>query len=163
MQDVNSAANDNHTLPDTRGNAWGLGRLVYAAFWLLGAATVIMAFWELFSVPDAAIGPKLTTLFAGIVYLAAALGITHNGRRMRQLAWTSTSIALAGPIILGLFTLGGETAWPLWSPWTDFGRDVWYLSILLPLTGFVWLWWSNPKRIVEISEGLDRVTRRKSR
>ncbi len=154
-----SVAAEEHRLVDDRKAARGLGRVVVALFWVAGAATFVVALWQLFSDHADPIGPKLTTLFTGVVYLAAALGITHNGRRMRGVAWSAMSIALAGPIIVGLSGLGGGQGGGLWSPWAQFGRETWFVSLVLPLVGLAWLWWSNPKRIVEIAEGIERIER----
>lgn len=155
----NNMVEGEHRLVDDRKAARGLGRLVVALFWAAGGATFVVAVWQLFSDHTDPIGPKLTTLFAGVIYLAAALGITHNGRRMRGVAWSAMSIALAGPIIVGLSGLGGGQVGGLWSPWAQFGRETWFVSLVLPLVGIGWLWWSNPKRIVEIAEGIERIER----
>lgn len=149
-----------HRLQDDRGAAHGLGRLIVAAFWVAGVLTVGAAIWELFSEHTLPIGPKLNTLFAGLIYLAAALGLTHNGRRMRMVAWTATSVALGGPIIMGLAGLGSSAQGSLWSPWVHFGQETWFVSLVLPIIGLAWLWWSNPRRIVEIAEGIERTSRR---
>lgn len=147
------------TLSDDRGAAWGLGRLVFILFWAAGVLTVGVAVWKLVVAVNQPVGERLVTLFAGLLYIAAAVGLTHNGRRMRVLAWSSIAVSLAGPIILGLMGIGESLNTEVWSPWTDFGRQVWYVSLAIPLIGFVWLWWSNPRRIVEISEGMDRRRR----
>lgn len=162
VHDGQSEAEDT-ALKDTRGEALGLGRLVISAFWVMGVLTVLIAVWDLFSGHDLPLGPRLTTLFAGIVYLAAAVGLTHNGRRMRMLAWTCISVALAGPIIVGLLGVGSTPMVGAWSPWANFGAQAWFVPLGLPVIGFVWLWWSNPRRIVEIAEGIERVTRRPHR
>lgn len=149
-------------LVDTRGAARGWGRVVMAAFWLAGAALVIVALFQIFQDSVAPLGPRLVTLFAGMIYVGAALGLTHNGRKMRRLAWVCISMALAGPIVVGLFNLGVTRVYEGWSPWMQFGAEAGYLPLLLPLVGYVWLWWSNPRRIVEIAEGIERPSRRSS-
>lgn len=118
--------------------------------------------YQLFRDGASPLGPRLVTLFAGLVYVGAALGLTHNGRRMRKVAWACTTVALAGPIIVGLLGLGTAPVAEQWSPWAQFGVQTYFVSILLPLIGFVWLWWSNPRRIVEIAEGLERASRKET-
>lgn len=142
-------------LSDERRAAYGWGRLVPALFWIAGAATVGIAVWKLWGEPAQPIGPRLAALFAGLVYVGAAVGLTHNGRRMRVVALTCISISLAGPIIQGLLGLGAPPS-PIWSPWARFGAEVWFASLVLPLLGLGWLWWSNPRRIVELAEGIER-------
>lgn len=147
-------------LRDDRGAARGWGRLVMLAFWVMGTVTTLTALYQLFHDVSDPVGPRLVTLLAGLVYIGAAVGLTHNGRRMRKIAWGCVAFALAGPIIVGLTGLGVERMSLLWSPWQLFGRDTWFVSLALPMVGFFWLWWSNPRRIVEIAEGLDRVSKR---
>ncbi len=144
------------TLVDDRGAARGWGRFVFVLFWIAGALTLVFGIWQLFVDTDQPIGPHLVTVLAGTLYLAAAVGFTHNGRRMRVLALCCTIASLAGPIILGLVELGTGHRADVWSPWANFGQAVWFASIWLPVTGLVWLWWSNPRRIVALAEGLDR-------
>ena len=148
---------------DDRGVARGWGRLVMLAFWVMGAASTTVALYQLFRDVADPLGPRLVTLLAGLVYLGAAVGLTHNGRRMRKIAWGCMSVAMAGPIIMGLTGLGLEPVSELWSPWLLFGRDTWFVSLALPVVGFFWLWWSNPRRIVEIAEELERVSKRDRR
>lgn len=143
---------------DNRGPARGWGRLVVAGFWLMGLVITGIAVWQLFGENDTPIGPRLTTLFAGLIYVITAVGLTHNGRRMRVIAWTCLSVALAGPLIWGLIGLGVPRIDLAWSPWADFGANTWFLSLIFPVVGLVWLWWSNPRRIVEIAEGLERIS-----
>ncbi|WP_099333061.1 hypothetical protein [Actinomyces minihominis] len=141
-------------LRDERGASLGLGRLVMAAFWIAGVALSVVAVTQLFVDTSGDAGVPLVTLLAGIIYLLAAIGLTHNGRRMRKVAWVSVSAALGGPVLTGLLGLRSAS---VWSPWTDFGVHAWFVSLILPAVGIVWLWWSNPRRIVEIAEGIERA------
>lgn len=138
-------------LNDDRRAARGWGRIIPALFWVAGAGTVAVAIWQLFAATTEPFGPRLATLFAGVVYVLAAVGLTHNGRRMRVVAWSCISVSLAGPLIEGLLGLDLPSG-TVWSPWANFGSQVWFLSLLLPLIGLVWMWWSNPRRIVELAD-----------
>ncbi len=142
-------------LNDDRRAARGWGRIVPALFWVAGVGTLGVAIWQLFDATAEPVGPRLATLFAGLIYIFAALGLTHNGRRMRVVAWSCISISLAGPLIEGLLGLDLPSG-TVWSPWANFGSQVWFLSLLLALVGLVWMWWSNPRRIVELADGSPR-------
>lgn len=142
-------------LVDDRKAARGWGRLVPAAFWLAGSATTVLAVLQLVRDTSIPLGQRLLPLFAGILYLLAALGLTHNGRKMRAIAWVSLSISAGGPIIVGLLGLG-EPDLQGWSPWSNFGAQVWFVSLLLPIVGIAWLWSSNPRRITQLAESVPR-------
>lgn len=142
---------------DTRPPARGGGRLVMVLFWAFGLWVVIDALLNLFSRPsDGAIGPLLGTFVAGVIQVTAAIGITHNGRRMRMIAWVATVVACAGPLIVGIVGWGIPEVTAYRSAWGAFGQDYWYLPVVVNAIGLVWLWVSNPRRIVEIAEQVER-------
>ncbi len=143
---------------DDRGPAWGAGRLVMVLYWVFGVWTTSVAIFDLFKLGDRALGPSLVALVAGIVYLIAAVGITHNGRRMRAVGWAAVIIEMAGPVIVGLLGLGQPDISEGRSAWADFGADCWYLPLVIPVIGLIWLWRSNPRRIVELAEQIERPT-----
>lgn len=144
-------------LPDTRGPARGWGRLVMVLYWVFAIITTIPALWFLIREGATPIGPQLVAVAAGLVYVLAAVGITHNGQRMRRIAWACVIVAFVGPLIVGLWGLGGAPTEPhaCFSAWADFGRDYWYTTLLVPLIGMWWLWFSDPRRIVTLSQARD--------
>lgn len=148
---------------DNRSRSRGWGRLVMGAFWVFGGAMTFLAALNLggeVADPLNSLGPRLVALLAGITYLAVAVGITHNGRRMRIVAWAGLVISLVGPVIVAVRGLGASPHLSAdLSPWADFGRGYSCLPLMLPLVGLVWMWWSDPRRIVEIAEGMERSQR----
>ncbi|MDN6429717.1 MAG: hypothetical protein L0L69_07585 [Propionibacterium sp.] len=141
---------------DTRRPSLGLGRLVMAAFWVFGAWVTTNAVVDLVHGGPGALGPVLVALFAGIVYLVAALALTHNGRRMRRIGWVCVAVETVGPLLVGLMGVGIPQVSDPRTPWGAFGADYWYIPLVLPVVGLVWLWWSNPRRIVELAEQVER-------
>ncbi len=137
---------------DTRGPARGWGRLVMVLYWVLAAATTGPALWLLIRQSEYPVGPRLVALLAGLVYVAAAIGITHNGTKMRRLAWTANITALVGPVVVGLWELGSSPTPRTLSAWSNFGVDYFYLPLVVPIIGILWLWASEPRRIVEMAE-----------
>lgn len=142
-------------VPDNRRPALGLGRIVMAIFWLFGAWTLIVSIRSLIGIGGEPLGPALVSLLAALIYLTAAIALTHNGRRMRMVGWASVGISLAGPILTGLLGVGTSEVSAEFSPWSRFGEYYYYLPLVIPVIGLVWLWWSNPRRIVEIAEQVE--------
>lgn len=132
-----------------------------ALFWALGAWLTVVAVIDLFEHEDGPWGPSIVALLAGIVYLLAALGLTHNGRRMRILGWACIGTSLGAPLVLGLAGLGLPELSAARSAWTGFGEDFHFLPLLVSLIGVVWMWMSNPRRIVEIAEQVERPSKRR--
>ena len=149
---------------DDRPVSLGLGRVVMALFWVMAVVSVLSGTWYLIRESAVPIGPRLIAFLAGFVYLAVALGLTHNGRKMRLVAGGGLIISLVAPIIMGLLELGMPATLPsVPSPWANFGADYYYLPLILSVVGLVWMWLSDPRRIVEIAEGVERPSRLSAR
>ena len=145
---------------DTRPPALGLGRLVMAVYWLFGLWVSAVAVIDLFHYSEGPLGPVILAVIAGVVYLLAAIGLTHNGRRMRILGWVCVAASLISPLILAVAGLGFPELGAARSAWTDLGADFHYLPLLVSCLGMIWMWWSNPRRIVEIAEQVERSGRK---
>ncbi len=156
---LDSETNEPSGVKDDRRPSWGLGRIVMAIFWIFGLLTTVPAVIDLIRDVNSPIGPRLVAVLAGAIYLVIAVGITHNGRKMRLISWAAMIAAFVGPYIMGLFELGVEPVSEVSSAWSHFGAQYWYVPLVLPLVGFVWMWRSNPRRIVVIAEGIDRPSR----
>lgn len=148
---------------DDRRPSHGLGRLVMLLYWLFGAALTLRALMDLYAREEEPIGPLLVSLLAGLVALVAAAALTHNGRRMRMIGWVCVSVTAAGPLILGLAGWGVDGLDGARSPWLDFGAAWFFLPPLVGVVGMVWMWWSNPRRIVELAEQVERAGRARRR
>ena len=154
------AAPEGDQVGDTRSRSLGLGRVVMVLFWAFGAWTTVAGVSDLLHVGDGPVGTAIVSLLAGVAYLVAALGITHNGRRMRVIGWAAMGVCTVGPLLVGLLGLGVPELAGTRSPWSAFGAYYWFVPLVLPVIGLVWLWWSNPRRIVELAEQVERPSHR---
>ena len=141
---------------DQRPPSLGLGRIIIALFWLLGAWILVTAILDLFHAQGQPWGPRIVALLAGIDYLIAATALTHNGRRMRLVGWVTISLSIAIPIILWVASLGLDELNSARSAWTGFGVDFYYLPLIVSIIGLIWMWRSNPRRIVSLAEQVER-------
>lgn len=139
---------------DNRPRAFGLGRIVMAIYWVFGIWVTVCALIDLFSHRSGPLGPLLIALVAGLNYLGAALGITHNGKRMRILGWICCGISLAGPVLISLASFGIPEFGEARVAWVG----IYFLPIVVALIGLIWMWYSNPRRIVEIAEQVEGKT-----
>lgn len=89
---------------------------------------------------------RVTALLASVGYAAGALGLIHNGRKMRMIAWA----AYVGELIalLCVLALARPGATTVALAWEKAGEYFYYLPALLPLIGIIWLAWSDPRRLV---------------
>ncbi|MDC4233369.1 hypothetical protein M3T53_06550 [Actinomyces sp. B33] len=148
---------------DDRPRALGLGRLVMAVYWLFGAWTAATAVVDILDHESEPWGPSILALVAGCVYLVAAAALTHNGRRMRLVGWSAIGTTLVAPVILWILGLGLPEVRAARSAWTGLGEDYYFLPLAVSAIGLVWMWWSNPRRIVELAEQVDRPARMRRR
>ena len=81
------ATNEAGGARDQRPPSLGLGRIIIALFWLLGAWIFVTAILDLFHAQGQPWGPRIVARLAGVDYLIAATALTHNGRRMRLVGW----------------------------------------------------------------------------
>ena len=75
---------------------------------------------------------------------------------MRQVGWVTIGLSIAVPIVLWVASLGLEELNSARSAWTGMGVDFYYLPLLVSLIGVVWMWRSNPRRIVSLAEQVER-------
>ncbi|PYG01984.1 hypothetical protein SAMN05216184_101449 [Georgenia satyanarayanai] len=144
-----------HAAPatDDRPPARGAGLLVVAVYVVFALAASARAGVQL--VRDAAEAPLAYGLsaFAALVYVAAAVALAHNGRRMRRLAWTAVTIELLGVVAVGILSVAQPGLFPRDTVWSHFGSGYGYVPLVLPVLGLFWLWRSSPGRVARANEG----------
>ena len=62
----------------------------------------------------------------------------------------------AAPLVLWVASLGLDELNTARSAWTGLGADFYYLPLALSVVGIIWMWRSNPRRIVSLAEQVER-------
>lgn len=137
---------------DDRPPARGAGLLVVAVYAIFALSASARAGVQL--VRDAAEAPLAYGLsaFAAVVYIVAAVGLAHNGRRMRRVAWVAVSIEMAGVLVVGGLSLLAPELFQDDTVWSRFGMGYGFVPLVLPVLGLLWLWRSSPGRLARASE-----------
>ena len=118
----------------------GLGRvllLVYGIFALSASARALVQITTHFA--EAPLAYLLSAL-AGLVYIAATVGLAIGGPRGRLLALTSCSIELLGVLVVGTLTVVDAVAFPDATVWSRFGQGYGFVPLVLPFIGLWWVW-----------------------
>ncbi|BBH64572.1 membrane protein [Actinoplanes sp. OR16] len=118
----------------------GLGRvllLVYGIFALSASARALVQISTHFAEAPLA---YLLSAVAGLVYIAATVGLAIGGPRGRLIALISCSIELAGVLIVGTLSIVDAVAFPDDTVWSHFGSGYGYVPLLLPFVGLWWIW-----------------------
>ena len=123
----------------------GLGRVllfVYGVFALSASARALVQIITKFS--DAPLAYLLSGL-AGLVYIAATIGLAIGGERGRRIALTGCSIELIGVLVVGTLSLADKGNFPDATVWSDYGSGYGYVPLVLPFIGLWWIWRHRPK------------------
>jgi len=115
--------------------------LVYGIFALSASARALVQISTHFN--EAPLAYVLSAL-AGLVYIAAPVGLAIGGPRGRAIALTSCSIELVGVLVVGTLTIVDAVAFPDATVWSKYGSGYGYVPLVLPFIGLWWLWRRRP-------------------
>ena len=140
---------------DNRRAAHGWSRLLIVVLGVMGLVVLAPSAVRLIRQPLEAPVLEGLNVVCGALFVLAAVCVAHNGRRMRMVGWMSLSALFTGALLFGLLTWTGTVADLEVSVWYDGGARLAYLPIVLPVAAGVWLWWSDPRRIVVVAERIE--------
>ncbi|GIE79695.1 membrane protein [Actinoplanes philippinensis] len=116
----------------------GVGRvllLVYGVFALSASARALVQISTHFAEAPLA---YLLSAFAGLVYIAATVGLARGGPTGRRIALASCTIELLGVLAIGTLSVLDTGDFPDATVWSNFGSGYGYVPLVLP---FIGLWW----------------------
>lgn len=143
---------------DTRRPARGWGRLLVGVYGVFGLVLALPALVSLIRAPRHSPVLDSLDLLGGLLYLLLAVCLAHNGRRMRAIGWMSLSALGTAAGLIGVLTLSGLSPELGHSAWALGGRPRGYLPVLLPVVAAVWMWLSDPRRIVVNAERMTDIS-----
>lgn len=140
------------TVADNRRPARGWSRILIGVYAVFGLVLALPALVSLIRVPRRSPVLDSLDLAGGLLYLLLAVCLAHNGRRMRAIGWMSLSALGTAAGLIGVLTLSGLSPELGHSAWALGGRPRGFLPLLLPVVAAVWMWLSDPRRIVVNAE-----------
>lgn len=146
------------TIDDRRRPARGWSRILVVVLAVLGLVILGPAAVTLIRDPGDAPVVRSLNVAAGALHVLAAVCVAHNGRRMRMIGWMSLTALLTGAVLFGLLTWTGTAPGLEVSVWADGGRRLAFLPLILPAVSAVWMWFSDPRRIVLTAERMDELS-----
>ncbi len=132
------------TRPRDAALASGPGRvllLVYGVFALSASARALVQITTHFAEAPLA---YLLSAFAGLVYVAATVGLARGGAGGRMIALVSCTIELVGVLAVGTLTVVDGVDFPDATVWSNFGSGYGYVPLVLPFVGLWWIWRHRP-------------------
>ena len=88
----------------------------------------------------------LLSLFSGLVYIAATVGLVTDKPWSRPLAWSAVSVELAGVLIVGTLSIIDSSAFPHDTCRSKYGSGYVWIPLVLPLIGLFYLWRTRPRQ-----------------
>ena len=79
------------------------------------------------------------SLFSGLVYIAATVGLVSHRPWSRPLALIACSVELLGVLVIGTLSIIDTEAFPKDTVWSRFGSGYGYIPVILPVIGIVYL------------------------
>lgn len=148
-QERTPSASPARTVKDDRRTAYGWGRLMVVLYAVLALVILI----PVFNTTNYELGTYMDWL-AVVVYAVIAVAVAHNGRRMRILGGVALAIATIQCLVGFAFN---EATYG--HAWAGGGAALSYVPLVACVLGAVWMWASNPRRIVQNAERITDIKR----
>lgn len=117
----------------------GFGRFLVAVYAVFALSATARAVVQLATKYDEAPVAYLLSALAGVIYIAATVGLARRGPTARRVATVAVSVELLGVLVVGTLSIADGSAFPDATVWSDFGRGYGYVPLVLPLVGLWWL------------------------
>jgi cytochrome bd-type quinol oxidase subunit 2 len=115
-----------------------MGRVLTFVYGLFALSATARATVQIITKFDVAPIAYLLSLLAGLIYIAATVGLAL-GPRGRALALVCCSIELVGVLGVGAASLFMPEAFPDATVWSKFGQGYGYVPLVLPFLGLTYL------------------------
>lgn len=117
----------------------GAGRVLIAVYGVFAVAATARSLVQLATKADEAPLAYALSAVAGLVYIAATLGLAEVGSNPRRLAWAAVGFELVGVLAVGTLSLLEPGWFPDETVWSSFGAGYGWLPLVLPFLGVAWL------------------------
>ena len=139
-------ATDHVPEPEDEAPPTGPRRVLIALYAIFALAATARAVVQLTTQYSQAPLAYVLSLFSGIVYIAATVGLVTDRPWSRPLAWTACGTELVGVITIGIASLVDPAAFPHDTVWSKFGSGYGFIPLVLPMLGLSWLYQTRRDR-----------------
>lgn len=124
----------------------GFGRALVAVYALFAIAASARSLVQLgFKAEEAPVAYTLSAI-AGLVYIAATVGLAEVGPAPRRTAWAAVVFELVGVLTVGTLSVVDKELFPDATVWSNYGQGYGWLPLVLPFVGVWWLLRTRPGR-----------------
>ena len=123
----------------------GAGRVLVAIYGVFALAATARSLVQLLTKADEAPLAYGLSALAGIVYIAATLGLAEVGPDPRRVAWAAVGFELVGVLTVGTLSVLDPELFPDQTVWSSYGSGYGWLPLVLPFAGIAWLLRTRPR------------------
>jgi hypothetical protein len=120
-----------------RRSSWG--RVLIFLYGLFAVAATGRSSYQLIAQASEAPFPYALSAVAGVVYIAATLGLARAGDGWRRVAWAACGTELVGVLVVGTLSVADASLFPDDTVWSGYGAGYGFFPLLLPFAGLAWL------------------------
>ena len=123
----------------------GVGRVLVAVYGVFALAATARSLVQLLTRADEAPLAYALSAVAGLVYVAATVGLAEVGPSPRRVAWVAVGFELVGVLTVGTLTVLDPDLFPDQTVWSSYGAGYGWLPLVLPFVGLWWLRRTRPQ------------------
>jgi hypothetical protein len=122
----------------------GIGRVLVLVYAILALAATGRSTVQIAS--DFAAAPLAYSLsaLAAVVYIIATVALVVPGLAWFRVALITISFELLGVLTVGTLSVFDPVLFPDKTMWSVYGRGYWFVPLVLPIVGLIWLWLRRP-------------------
>jgi hypothetical protein len=128
----------------------GIGRVLVVVYAILALAATGRSTVQIAS--DFAAAPLAYSLsaLAAVVYILATVALIVPGLAWFRVALVTISFELVGVLTVGTLSIFDPVLFPEKTMWSVYGRGYWFVPLVLPIVGLLWLWLRRPVAIDQL-------------
>ena len=140
MADLSETGRDTADPTEDDSPPTGPRRLLISLYAIFALAATARGIVQIATKFDEAPVAYALSLFSGVVYICATIGLLTNRRWSRPLAWAAVGTEMVGVVTSGIASIIDADVFPHDTVWSRFGAGYGYVPVILPVLGLMWLW-----------------------
>ena len=140
MADLSETGRDTTDPAEDDSPPTGPRRLLISLYAIFALAATARGIVQIATKFDEAPVAYALSLFSGVVYICATIGLLTNRRWSRPLAWAAVGTEMVGVVTIGIASIIDADVFPHDTVWSRFGAGYGYVPVILPVLGLMWLW-----------------------
>jgi uncharacterized membrane protein YciS (DUF1049 family) len=127
----------------------GMGRVLVVVYAILALAATGRSIVQILT--DYAAAPLAYSLsaLAAVVYIVATVALIMPGVIWYRVAIATMSFELLGVLIVGTLSIFDPVLFPEKTMWSGYGRGYWFVPLVLPVLGVLWVRLTRPSRAAD--------------